>query len=66
MNTKHTSKGLAMTEEEFEDKMNRYELDQEYAEYISECRPICNGDQLIYWMERGDYFDDFKEKMVTK
>jgi hypothetical protein len=55
-----------MTEEEFEDKMNRYELDQEYAEYISECRPICNGDQLIYWMERGDYYDDFKEKMVNK
>jgi hypothetical protein len=29
-------------------------------------RPINNGDHLIYWMERGDYYDDFKEKMVTQ
>ena len=55
-----------MTEEEFEAKMNIYELDQEYSEFIMDQRPICNGEQLIYWMERGDYYEDFKNKMVTK
>ena len=55
-----------MTEQEFEEKFDRYELDDAYAEYISNQRSICNGNQLIYWMERGDYFDDFKESMVTK
>jgi len=55
-----------MTEEEFEAAMNTYQLDDEYAEYICEHRTICNGDQLIYWMERGDYYDDFKQTKVTK
>ena len=54
-----------MTEQEFENAMNNYELDQEYADYIMEQRPINNGDQLIYWMERGDYLEGFKESMVT-
>lgn len=55
-----------MTSEEFDEKFDRYELDQEYAEYICEHRSIGNGDQLLYWMERGDYLEGFKETQVTE
>ena len=39
--------GEPMSEEEFEDKMNTYELDQQYAEYIMEHRNVGNGEMLI-------------------
>ena len=54
-----------MTEEEFEDKMNTYELDSQYAEFIMENQNVGNGHVLTTLMERGDYYEGFKEKMVT-
>ena len=53
-----------MTLEEFEDKMNTYELDDAYAEFIMERSCIGNGDSLILAMERGDYFESFMDSMV--
>jgi hypothetical protein len=58
-----------MTEQEFEDAMDSYDLDDAYADYIMEHsagdRLICNGDTLILAMEDGYLFDSFKESMVT-
>jgi len=55
-----------MTLQEFEDKMNSYELDDMYAEYIMERTNIGNGEMLIHAMERGDYFESFMDSMVTE
>ena len=55
-----------MTLEEFEDKMNTYELDDAYAEFIMERSCIGNGDSLIIAMERGDYFESFMDSMVDR
>jgi hypothetical protein len=56
--------GEPMSEEEFEDKMNTYELDQQYAEYIMERRTVGNGEMLIRFMERGELYEDFKEHIM--
>lgn len=56
--------GETMSEEEFEAKMNRYELDQQYAEYIMDRRTVGNGEMLIRLMERGDLYEDFKEHIM--
>jgi hypothetical protein len=56
--------GEPMSEEEFEDKMNTYELDQQYAEYIMERRNVGNGEMLIRLMERGELYEDFKEHIM--
>lgn len=56
--------GEPMSEEEFEDKMNRYELDQQYAEYIMDRRTVGNGEMLIRIMERGELYEDFKEHIM--
>jgi hypothetical protein len=56
--------GEPMSEEEFEDKMNTYELDQQYAEYIMEHRNVGNGEMLIRFMERGELYEDFKEHIM--
>ena len=53
-----------MTLQEFEDKMNTYELEDAYAEYIMERTSIGNGEMLIHAMERGDYFESFMDSMV--
>jgi hypothetical protein len=53
-----------MTLSEFEDKMNTYELDDAYAEFIMARSSIGNGDSLIIAMERGDYFESFMDSMV--
>ena len=55
-----------MTLQEFEDKMNTYELDDMYAEYIMERTSIGNDHMLIAAMERGDFFEDFMDSMVTE
>jgi len=55
-----------MTLQEFEDKMNTYELDDDYAEYIMQHTSIGNGEMLIHAMERGDYFESFMDSMVTE
>jgi hypothetical protein len=56
--------GEPMSEQEFEDKMNTYELDQQYAEYIMEHRNVGNGEMLIRLMERGELYEDFKEHIM--
>jgi hypothetical protein len=56
--------GEPMSEEEFEDKMNTYELDQQYAEYIMERRNVGNGEILIRFMEMGEIYEDFKEHIM--
>jgi len=56
--------GEPMSEEEFEDKMNTYELDQQYAEYIMEHRVVGNGEILIRLMEMGELYEDFKEHIM--
>ena len=53
-----------MTEEQFEKAMENCELDSEYAEYIMDRHPVGNGEILIRLMERGDFFEGFKEKMT--
>ena len=55
-----------MTEQEFEKAMENCELDSEYAEYIMDRHPVGNGEILIRLMERGDFYEGFKEKMVTE
>ena len=56
--------GEPMSEEEFEAKMNKSELDLEYAEYIMDRRTVGNGEMLIRIMERGDLYEDFKEHIM--
>jgi len=56
--------GEPMSEEDFEDKMNRYELDQQYAEYIMERRNVGKGEMLIRFMEMGELYEDFKEHIM--
>ena len=56
--------GEPMSEQEFEEKMNTYELDQQYAEYIMEHRNVGNGEILIRFMEMGELYEDFKEHIM--
>ena len=62
------SKKLTVTE--FETKMNNFELDSEYSDYIMEhCagdRMICNGDQLILAIEDGYLYDEFKSTVCEE
>jgi hypothetical protein len=55
-----------MTEQQFEQAMDGYQLDNQYAEFIMENQNVGNGHVLTTLMERGDYYDAFKEKMVTQ
>jgi hypothetical protein len=57
--------GEPMSEEEFEDKMNTYELEDRYAEYIEDHHPVGNNHVLIRLMESGDFYDDFKEYIMS-
>jgi hypothetical protein len=56
--------GETMSEEEFEAKMNSYELEDQYAEFIESRHPVGNNHVLIRLMERGDYYEDFKEHIM--
>ena len=56
--------GEPMSEQEFEQKMDRGELDYEYAEYLMDHRPVGNGEILIRLMERGELYEDFKEHIM--
>jgi hypothetical protein len=56
--------GEPMSEEEFEKKMDRGELDYEYAEYLMDHRSVGNGEILIRLMERNELYDDFKYHMT--
>ena len=55
-----------MTEEQFEDAMNTYELEDRYAEFIEAHHPVGNNHVLIRLMESGDFYEDFKDSMVTQ
>jgi len=55
-----------MTEEQFEQAMNTYQLDMEYTDYIMDRANVGNGEILIRLMERGDFYEGFKDKMVTE
>ena len=55
-----------MTEEQFEQAMDGYQLDNQYAEFIMENQNVGNGEILIRLMERGDFYEGFKESMVTE
>jgi hypothetical protein len=59
-------KGVNMTEQQFEDAMNTYELEDRYAEFIENNHNVGNNHVLIRLMERGDYYEAFKESMVTQ
>ena len=56
--------GEPMSEEDFEKKMDRGELDYEYAEYLMDHRSVGNGEILIRLMERNELYDDFKDHMI--
>jgi len=56
--------GEPMSEQEFEKKMDRGELDYEYAEYLMDHRSVGNGEILIRLMERNELYDDFKDHMT--
>lgn len=60
---------IKLTKFEFDAKMNNYELDAEYADFIIDhCagdRSCNNGDQLIELMEEGYMIDQFEEFMVA-
>ena len=54
------------TEEDFESDMNKYDLDDEYSDYLmnhTDAR-VGNGHQLIVAMERGDYYESFKDYTI--
>ena len=55
-----------MTEQQFEQAMYKYQLDMEYTDYIMERANVGNGEILIRLMERGDFYEGFKESMVTE
>jgi len=55
-----------MTEQQFEQAMDGYQLDNQYAEFIMDNQNVGNGHVLTKLRERGDYYDAFKEKMVTQ
>lgn len=59
-----------MTLQEFEAKIDNYELEDAYAEYIMEnCGGryrVCNGDTLINAMESGIFYEEFLETMVDQ
>ena len=58
-----------MTLIEFEQKLENWELEDQYAEYIMDHaagdRVICNGDTLLAAMEDGYLLEDFKDSIVT-
>ena len=39
--------------------LEKLEYSTEYAEYINQCTPIGNGDQLICAIESGKYWEGF-------
>ena len=55
-----------MTEQQFEQAMDKYQLDMEYTDYIMERANVANGEILIRLMERGDFYEGFKESKVTQ
>ena len=55
-----------MTEQQFEAAMRTFNLELEYMDYIMERANLENGDGIFRLMNSGDYYEGFKEKMVTQ
>ena len=53
-----------MTEEDFDEAMERGDLDLEYSKYIESQTPIGNGTMLINAIESGRFYEGFKDRMV--
>jgi hypothetical protein len=55
-----------MTEQQFEAAMRTFNLELEYRDYIMERARLENGDGIFRLMNSGDFYEGFKEKMVTQ
>ena len=55
-----------MTEQQFEAAMRTFNLELQYRDYIMERANLENGDGIFRLMNSGDYYEGFKEKMVTQ
>ena len=55
-----------MTEQQFEAAMRTFNLELEYMDYIMEKANLENGDGIFRLMNSGDFYEGFKEKMVTQ
>jgi len=55
-----------VTIDQFEDAMNTYKLDDQYAEYIENQVPIGNNHMLVHAMESGQYYEGFRESLVDQ
>jgi hypothetical protein len=60
------TKETDMTEQQFEAAMRTFNLELEYRDYIMEKASLENGDGIFRLMNSGDYYEGFKEKMVTQ
>jgi hypothetical protein len=59
-----TSTTNTMTEEEFEYKMQLHQLDAEYSAFITDRFDAYSKAKMLWIMESGDAYDDFKDHMV--
>ena len=55
-----------LTEKQFEAAMRTFRLELEYMDYIMEKANLENGDGIFRLMNSGDFYEGFKEKMVTQ
>ena len=55
-----------MTEQQFEAAMRTFNLELQYRDYIMEKANLENGDGIFRLMNSGDFYQGFKEKMVTQ
>ncbi len=53
-----------MTEQQFEAAMRTFNLELEYMDYIMDRANLENGDGIFQFMNSGDYYEGFKEKMT--
>ena len=60
------TKETDMTEQKFEAAMRTFNLELQYRDYIMERANLENGDGIFRLMNSGDYYEGFKEKMVTQ
>ena len=60
------TKETDMTEQQFEAAMRTFNLERQYMAYIMEKLSLENGDGIFRLMNSGDFYEGFKEKMVTQ
>ena len=60
------TKETDMTEQQFEAAMRTFNLELQYRDYIMERASLENGDGIFRSMNSGDFYEGFKEKMVTQ